>query len=101
MTEHTMPKALSRDLAIKVCGFSNKQMRTYHLGIKDKEDHQFDIDYHFSHPSKDATNLYDDFYKAYDKVSESENDWGIVDILNELEKMGWTKADILTVDVYY
>jgi len=41
------------------------------------------------------------FYTAYDKVSESENDWNIVDILNELVNMGWTKVDVLTVDVLY
>jgi len=40
-------------------------MNIYHLDIKDKEDHQFDIDYHFSHPTKGASNLYDDFYTAY------------------------------------
>ena len=76
-------------------------MNIYHLDIKDKEDHQFDIDYHFSHPNKGATNLYEDFYTAYDKVSESENDWNIVDIMNELVNMGWTKVDVLTVDVLY
>lgn len=76
-------------------------MNIYHLDIKDKEDHQFDIDYHFAHPTKGATNLYDDFYTVYDKLSESENDWNVVDILSGLENMGWTRADIVTVDVYY
>ena len=76
-------------------------MNIYHLDIKDKEDHQFDIDYHFAHPTKGATNLYDDFNTAYDKVSDGEKDWNVVDIINELESMGWTRADIVTVDVYY
>jgi hypothetical protein len=76
-------------------------MNIYHLSVKDQDDHQFDIDYHFSHSSKGATNLYEDFYTAYEVVEKTMTDWNIVDILSQLENMGWTKVEIVTVDVYY
>lgn len=76
-------------------------MNIYHLDIKDKEDHQFDIDYHFSSPTKGASDLHDDFNRAYDIVTNTLKDWNVVDIIDQLENMGWSKVNILTVDVYY
>lgn len=76
-------------------------MNIYHLDVKDQDDHQFDIDYHFSHPTKGATQLWEDYHEVYNKIIDNEKDWTIVSIIDGLEKMGWEKVNIQTVDVYY
>lgn len=76
-------------------------MNIYHLSVKNQEYHQFDIDYHFSHPTKTGTQLWEDYHEVYNKIIDTAKDWTIVDIINGLEKIGWTKVEIVTVDVFY
>ena len=76
-------------------------MKIYHLNIKDNDDAEYDINTHFGHPTKTATELYNDYHKAYDSVISTNNEWGILDILQELKNMGWNPVDIEKVEVDY
>lgn len=76
-------------------------MNIYHLNIKDNDDAEYDINTHFGHPTKTATELYNDYHKAYDYVISTNNEWGILDILQELKNMGWNPVDIEKVEVDY
>lgn len=77
-------------------------MKIYHLHINDNDDAEFDVDYHFSHETKNASDLWNDYNSAYVTVIDSDSkDWVINDILDELEKLGWKKIDIEKVEVEY
>ena len=76
-------------------------MKVYHLNIRDNDDTEYDIDTHFGHPTKTATELWEDYHKAYDSVISTNNEWGILDILKELKNMGWNPVDIEKVEVDY
>jgi hypothetical protein len=77
-------------------------MKIYHLHINDNDDAKFDVDYHFSHETKNASDLWDDYNSAYVKVIDSDSKgWVIDDILDELENLGWKKMDIEKVEVEY
>jgi hypothetical protein len=77
-------------------------VKTYYLHIKDNDDAEYDMHLHYSHPTKTASDLWGDYESAYTKATESDNsDWAISDILDELEKMGWSRVDLEKVVVEY
>lgn len=77
-------------------------MNIYHLNIKDNDDHKFDVHRHYSHPTKGATNLWEDYNNAYSYVIDNDKEWDINAILNKLEtEYGWTNVDIVEVEVEY
>ena len=76
-------------------------MKIYHLVIKDNDDGQYDMHLHYSHPTKNASDLWGDYTNAYAKVIDSDKDWIIKDVTDELENMGWTYVDIEKVEVEY
>ena len=76
-------------------------MKIYHLNIKDNDDAEYDIHTHIGHPTKTATELWEDYHKAFDTVISTIKEWSILDVLQELKNMGWTPVEIEKVEVEY
>ena len=77
-------------------------MKIYHLHIRDNDSSEYDTHFHFTHDTKDGRDLWNDYERAYVKSIESDsNEWTLNDILDELEKMGWSKVAVELVEVDY
>jgi len=76
-------------------------VKIYHLDIQDEEDSDHDVHLHYSHDTKTATQLWEDYHNSYSFVIDNLDEWCIKDVLDKLESMGWKKVDIERVIVDY
>lgn len=78
-------------------------MKIYHLDIKDETDSRFDVDVFYTHTdeSKTSTDLEEDYVRAYEYVTDSENDWSLTDIIEKIDSYGWTPINVHTAKVRY
>jgi hypothetical protein len=76
-------------------------MKIYHLNVQDQDDMKYDMHFHYGHPTKTATQLWEDYHTAYSYVIENIDQWVINDVLVRIESMGWQKMEIERVEVEY
>ena len=79
-------------------------MKIYHLDIKDESDPRFDVDMFYTHSdeSKTSTDLEEDYVRAYEYVTDSDNyDWTLNDILEKIASYGWNQINVQTAKVRY
>jgi hypothetical protein len=78
-------------------------MKIYHLDIKDETDPRFDVSVFYTHTdeSKTSTDLEEDYVRAYEYVTDSENDWSLTDILEKIDSYGWMPINVHTAKVRY
>lgn len=76
-------------------------MKTYHLHIKDNDAAEYDGHYFYTHPTKNATSLWEDYNNAYGFVVDNDKEWDMMAILRKLNDFGWTRVEIEKVEVEY
>lgn len=76
-------------------------MKIYHLHIKDNDAAEYDTHFHFTHATKDGSDLWGDYNSAYAFVIDNLNDWDINDVITKLKESGWTEVEVERVEVEY
>jgi hypothetical protein len=77
-------------------------MKIYHLHIKDADAAEYDTHFHFTHDTKNGSDLWEDYNNSYSEIIDSKkDDWTLTDILNALISKGWTEVGVERVEVAY
>lgn len=76
-------------------------MNIYRLKVIDRDDSDYEDNVHYTHATKNSSDLWEDYNTAAESVINNNESWNNDDILDALETMGWARVEIQTVEVEF